>query len=130
RPTGARNENSVLFSLSALTGGGQIGPSKPAPPPSNSPISSRADLRALVTGGDSRPAPSKSKLDDIINLSGGGVYSPAMLTAPLLAPPPVELSMGGDMHVVGKRKGRGLVKALVGGIVLLGGAAVAFVTLG
>src|SRR6185503_8636003 len=50
--------------------------------------------------------------------------------APLLAPPPVELSMGGDMHVVGKRKGRGLVKALVGGIVLLGGAAVAFVTLG
>jgi len=128
RPTGARNENSVLFSLSALTGG-QMSSSKPAPTTDNDPISSKADLRALMTGGESRPGPTRSKLDDIINLSGGGVYSPAMLTAPLLATPPVDLTDAGMMGM-GKPKGRGFVKALVGGIVLIGGAALAYTTIG
>jgi hypothetical protein len=130
RPTGARNENSVLFSLSALTGG-PMTPSKPSPTAEKDPVSSKADLRSLVSGGDARPGTAKSRLDDIINLSGGGVYSPAMLTAPLLAPPPVDLSMSGsDMLAVGKPKGRGFVKALVGGIVLIGGAALAYTTIG
>jgi predicted Zn finger-like uncharacterized protein len=128
--TGARNENSVLFSLSALTGGGGAGasPAKPATINEKEPVSSKADLRSLMTAGaEARPAPAKSKLDDIINLSGGGVYSPAMLTAPILAPPPVELPTAGEPVVGASRsKGRGLLTATIVGVVLVAGAAVAF----
>jgi predicted Zn finger-like uncharacterized protein len=128
RPTGARNENSVLFSLAALTGGGG------APAPSHAPVhvdkepsSGKADLRSLMTGSDNRAAPGKSKLDDIINLSGGGVYSPAMMTAPILAPAPVEFSASADaLGAVVKPKGKGPVAMLIGGIVLVAIAAVAF----
>jgi len=124
RPTGARNENSVLFSLAALTGGGGVSAAKPAAITEKEPVSSKADLRSLMASGDNRPAPAKSKLDDIINLSGGGVYSPAMLTAPILAPPPLEIPTAAD--IVGgspKPKRRALAMVLVGGVVLLGGAA-------
>ena len=124
RPTGARNENSVLFSLAALTGGGGVSAAKPASITEKEPPSSKADLRSLMSAGDNRAAPAKSKLDDIINLSGGGVYSPAMLTAPILAPPPLELPTAAEM--VGgstKPKRRGLMTVVIGGIVLIAGAA-------
>ena len=118
KPTGARNENSVLFSLASLTGGGGAAPAKPAPSGDKGPPSSKADLRSLMTGNAPQAPPQKSKLDDIINLSGGGVYSPAMLTAPILAPAPVELSATADA-IGAAPKGRGLVMALIGGIILL-----------
>jgi predicted Zn finger-like uncharacterized protein len=130
RPTGARNENSVLFSLAALTGGSAPTPSKPSARTDKEPPSGKADLRALMSGTDNRPAAAKSKLDDIINLSGGGVYSPGMMTAPILAPPPVEFSATAD--AVGgaiKPKGKGSVAILIGAIVIVAVAAVAFTTI-
>jgi hypothetical protein len=121
KPTGARNENSVLFSLAALTGGGGAvgGGAKPSavnadkgPPPS-----SKADLRALMGAAPALP-PQKSKLDDIINLSGGGVYSPAMLTAPILAPPPAELPVTGDL-MSAPAKPKSKMTWIFGGVVVL-----------
>jgi predicted Zn finger-like uncharacterized protein len=127
RMTGARNENSVLFSLASLTGGGGAAP-KPASSGDQSPPSSKADLRALMGSGESKPVAQKSKLDDIINLSGGGVYSPAMLTAPALAPPPVEeLTAAADaVGPVAKPKSKALIVLVVLGVVAIAGAAIAF----
>jgi predicted Zn finger-like uncharacterized protein len=134
KPTGARNENSVLFSLAALTGGPSGGgggggglAAKPAPSVDKGPpASSKADLRSLMAGTDNKPAPQKSKLDDIINLSGGGVYSPAMLTAPILAPPPVELPVAGDVVGATAKPKSKLTLLLVGAVVLIGVGAAAF----
>jgi predicted Zn finger-like uncharacterized protein len=130
--TGARNENSVLFSLSSLTGapGGGAAPADTA-----GPVSSKADLRALVSGGDAngrKPAPAKSGLDDIMNLGGGGVYSPALM-APALAPPPVDFASAADASAAvgagSKPKSKVMLFAIIG-VVLVGGAAFAFTTMG
>jgi predicted Zn finger-like uncharacterized protein len=128
KPTGARNENSVLFSLAALTGGGgNLGGAKPASASADKgpPPSSKADLRSLMAGADNKPA-QKSKLDDIINLSGGGVYSPAMLTAPILAPPPVELPVAGDVVGAPAKPKSKMTLILVGVVGLIAIGAVVF----
>ncbi len=84
--TGARNENSVLFSLNALT-------SKPAPGGKPMPASSEAsgliDIRNLSAQIGMGEDKKRSRVDDIMNLAGGGAFAPA-LNAPVLAPPPVE----------------------------------------
>jgi predicted Zn finger-like uncharacterized protein len=127
RMTGARNENSVLFSLASLTGGSGPAAQKPAPVGDKEPPSSKADLRSLMGSGESKPAAQKSKLDDIINLSGGGVYSPAMLAAPALAPPPVELTAAADaIGVPAKPKSKALLTLVVLGVVAIAGVAIAF----
>lgn len=78
QPTGARNENSVLFSLDALKAG--VGPAAKASAPS--------------PRGRAQPAQEeKADLDDIMNMGGGGMGGPlfgmganqALLSAP---PPP------------------------------------------
>lgn len=81
--TGQRNENSVLFSLNALT--------TTANEPKNETTaqgdaSGLIDIRALSSSLKSED--SSSKVDDIMNLSGGGAFN-AALTAPALAPPMV-----------------------------------------
>jgi predicted Zn finger-like uncharacterized protein len=122
--TGARNENSVLFSLSALTGSPNNGP--PVPGPEAIPSSRTADLRSLIGTGPSAGAPSKdkSKLDDIMNLGGGGLYSPALIS-PALAPPPLELSVSTeDAGRSSKSKGRWL--GIAAAVVLIGGGVTAF----
>jgi predicted Zn finger-like uncharacterized protein len=87
RLTGARNENSVLFSLSALT--------SKSPSPSNRPMAASAEASGLIDirnlgaqiglGEDKK----KSRIDDIMNLAGGGAFSPS-LGAPVLSAPPIE----------------------------------------
>lgn len=119
--TGARNEDSVLFSLAALR------PSAPeAPPPPTSAIagdpSSLIDLRALAatlatTDAERNP---RSPIDDILNLGGGGVFAPVAD-----APSPSEGSAA-------QRRGeRRVVLGAVAAISLLaGGVAVAAVAAG
>jgi predicted Zn finger-like uncharacterized protein len=97
--TGQRNESSVLFSLSALTEGGK---SEPAPnrTTATSDGSGLIDIRALSQnmGSDDKKA-ANTRVDDIMNLSGGGAFG-AALAAPILAPPPMEMmpdyQQGGD----------------------------------
>jgi predicted Zn finger-like uncharacterized protein len=79
--TGQRNENSVLFSLNALT---QNAPKEETPGPQGDG-SGLIDIRAL----SANMAPKEKKqnhVDDIMNLGGGGAFS-AALAAPVLAPP-------------------------------------------
>jgi predicted Zn finger-like uncharacterized protein len=123
--TGARNENSVLFSLSALTGGGGAAPSPAAP--ERDPASNKADLRALMGGGGGAPA--KSKIDDIMNLSGGGVYSPGMLAAPALAPPPIDMMTAAAAPADTGSKSKSLMVAIGGGLLVVGAVALAFTTM-
>jgi predicted Zn finger-like uncharacterized protein len=91
--TGQRNENSVLFSLNALTskggpggGGGGGGGLMPA----GSEASGLIDIRQLSSQiglGDDKKK--KSRIDDIMNLGGGGAFAPS-LGAPVLSAPPIE----------------------------------------
>jgi predicted Zn finger-like uncharacterized protein len=90
--TGQRNENSVLFSLNALTskggpsGGGLGGGNMPA----GSEASGLIDIRQLSNQiGIGEDKKKKSRIDDIMNLGGGGAFGPS-LGAPILSAPPVE----------------------------------------
>jgi predicted Zn finger-like uncharacterized protein len=115
--TGQRNENSVLFSLSALTEG------TAKPPEANRTTatgdgSGLIDIRALsqtMAGPDDRKDKG-SRVDDIMNLSGGGAFG-AALAAPILAPPPLEAV---DMSASGGASGNQSKMLLIG---ILGGAA-------
>ena len=126
--TGARNENSVLFSLSALTGGDSKASSSSSAH-KDEPISGKADLRALMGSSDTlgRQPAARSKLDDIMNLGGGGVYSPALM-APALSPPSVDFSGVAAENAGGesKSKSKTLILSLLGGVALVAVAAVAF----
>jgi predicted Zn finger-like uncharacterized protein len=91
--TGQRNENSVLFSLNALTsnapGGGGGGGGGGRPMPASSEASGLIDIRQLgaqIGMGDDKK---KSRIDDIMNLAGGGAFSPS-LSAPVMSAPPIE----------------------------------------
>lgn len=122
--TGARNENSVLFSLSALTGGSNA----PATTADAVPNSRSADLRSLIGSPSGSPSSKdKSKLDDIMNLGGGGLYSPALIS-PALAPPPLELSVSAQ-ESPGASKGRSRLFLIVGAVVLVGATAAAMTML-
>lgn len=81
--SGERSENSVLFSLSALTASAQPSSKKDEP---REPMSSgMLDIHDLSTAMPAPKAPDRG-LDDIINLGGGGIFSQS-LAAPVLAPP-------------------------------------------
>jgi predicted Zn finger-like uncharacterized protein len=86
--TGARNENSVLFSLNALTSKGGVVPAQPLAPAAEQ--SGLIDIRQLSAqigiGGDDKK---KNRIDDIMNLAGGGAFSPS-LSGPVLSAPPIE----------------------------------------
>lgn len=94
--TGQRNETSVLFSLNAMPNPGAPGARPPsAPPPGGregtADASGLIDIRQIgeQTMARGPGARSSGRVDDIMNLAGGGAFSPA-LNAPMLAPPPVE----------------------------------------
>ncbi len=90
--TGQRNENSVLFSLNALTA------NEPKKAPGGKPLgaaegdgSGLIDIRALSSAMASS-GPKKgggTHADDIMNLGGGGAFS-AALAAPVLTAPPLD----------------------------------------
>jgi predicted Zn finger-like uncharacterized protein len=85
KPTGARNENSVLFALNEKGG---------APPPPTMPATNEAsgliDIRQLSAQmRSSSDDKKKSRVDDIMNLGGGGAFSPT-LAAPVLSAPSLE----------------------------------------
>jgi hypothetical protein len=104
--TGQRNENSVLFSLSALTsdakspekssGSSSMGSSGSSGGGENrttatSDGSGLIDIRALSANMGSEGGERKdtnARVDDIMNLSGGGAFG-AALAAPIRAPPPL-----------------------------------------
>jgi predicted Zn finger-like uncharacterized protein len=84
KPTGARNENSLLFALKEKGG-------TPAPPSmtATTEASGLIDIRQL--GAQMRSTADekkKSRVDDIMNL-GGGAFSPS-LAAPVLSAPSLE----------------------------------------
>jgi predicted Zn finger-like uncharacterized protein len=83
--TGARNENSVLFSLSALTSkGGDRPPTVPGAEASG--LIDIRQLSAQMGRGDDKK---RSRVDDIMNLSSGGAFNGA-LSAPVLAAPAID----------------------------------------
>jgi predicted Zn finger-like uncharacterized protein len=85
KPTGARNENSVLFSLSALTSKGNDRP----PPVPGVEASGLIDIRQLSAQMGSSADKKKSRVDDIMNLSSGGAFN-AALAAPVLSAPALD----------------------------------------
>ena len=84
--TGARNENSVLFSLNALT---SKSPSNRPAMPASSEASGLIDIRNLSAQIGLGEDKKRSRVDDIMNLAGGGAFSPS-LGAPVLSAPPIE----------------------------------------
>jgi predicted Zn finger-like uncharacterized protein len=128
--TGQRNENSVLFSLSALT--------EKAKEPTNRTTASAdgsglIDIRALSANmdeGEKKKKDAGARVDDIMNLSGGGAFG-AALAAPILAPPPLEPVDMGVMSASGAppKQSKTLVFAILGGCAFIAIAIVAAVAL-
>jgi predicted Zn finger-like uncharacterized protein len=133
KPTGARNENSVLFSLASLSGArpgaDAHGPADPdAPPPSR-----QADLNALMHSGGNGAQKNAGRLDDIMNIGAGGIYAPG-LASPALAPPPVDFPAGpaGDdlMEPIRTKDNKKMFLAFGAGILLVGAVMLAMQYLG
>jgi predicted Zn finger-like uncharacterized protein len=83
---GARNENSVLFSLSALT---SKGGDRPPPTVPGVEASGLIDIRQLSAQMGRQDDKKRSRVDDIMNLSSGGAFN-AALAAPVLSPPSID----------------------------------------
>ncbi|WP_437952379.1 zinc-ribbon domain-containing protein [Sorangium sp. So ce296] len=137
RQVGERNENSVLFSLSALTATENAAKEKQEETPAGRRLSSRPAKNNGRTG-----------YDDLLNLGGGAIASAPMLAPPpLLAPvtdsrPPPSLSASAKSSVPpppllplspmaapepAAKKGRlGVIAAAVAAVVLIGGVAFFF----
>ena len=114
RLTGARNENSVLFSLAALTSNAPKKEEIQAPGTEGSGL---IDIRALSASMEQKKDGNK-KVDDIMNLSGGGAFS-AALAAPVLAPAPMD---AGDYAAPGEHKNSNatLHIGIIAGFVIVG----------
>jgi len=131
--TGARNENSVLFSLNALTS--KPGPGGGAPMPATSEASGLIDIRQLSAQVGIGEEKKRSRIDDIMNLAGGGAFSPS-LSGPVLSAPPIEeyaapppdMAMPGTMAPPAKSKALIFLAIGIGAFVIVGaiGAAVMF----
>ena len=147
--TGARNENSVLFSLSNLqalaTGGsGGGGGASPAPSKASGPApkagmaagegSGLIDIRALasatgLTGGAASPGPSlgspiasPAKVDDLLSIGSPSVGLGSALAAPVVIAEKPEPARGGGSGMV--------IAAAIVAVAVLGGAGIfAYVSL-
>jgi hypothetical protein len=82
RATGARNENSVLFSLSAMTSKSSSDPPPRVPGEEASGLIDIRQLSAQIGIEDKK----QSRVDDIMNLTGGGAFSPTLMAPTLSAP--------------------------------------------
>jgi len=114
--TGQRNESSVLFSLSALTSQEpNVQSSAAATAPTTTEGSGLIDIRALSAATTTRDKPASSpKVDDIMNLSGGGAFSAALAAPVLAAPTYSDTSSEG-----GGTKSNTMVFAILGGCAIL-----------
>jgi predicted Zn finger-like uncharacterized protein len=125
--TGQRNENSVLFSLNALTsnGGGGPGPvSIENRTTAEGDGSGLIDIRALSQTMGVKPKDNGGKVDDIMNLSGGGAFG-AALAAPALTAPVVHHSTMSASENSGSGSNKNvLIAGIIGGCLLLGVVAV------
>jgi predicted Zn finger-like uncharacterized protein len=111
---GERNENSVLFSLSALTSKGPGGPPK-APIPGVE-ASGLIDIKQLSAQLHSASEKKRSGIDDIMNLAGGGAFSPSLTAPTLLTAPSIsEYSADAGAGGAGPSKNRGLIFLALGG---------------
>jgi predicted Zn finger-like uncharacterized protein len=118
--TGQRNESSVLFSLSALTEGGKSEAAAPNRTTATADGSGLIDIRALSQSmGSDDKKDTNARVDDIMNLSGGGAFG-AALAAPILAPPPLEMSTyGGDLDGGAGKSNKMLFIAIIAGAALI-----------
>jgi hypothetical protein len=108
--TGARNENSVLFSLSALTSKGSERP--PAVP--GAEASGLIDIRQLSAQMGKGDDKKRSRVDDIMNLSSGGAFNGA-LNAPMLSAPAMDQISAEPAHATAPpRAGKGIIFLAVG----------------
>jgi predicted Zn finger-like uncharacterized protein len=113
--TGQRNENSVLFSLSALTSNAPQDNGAPSGGAPQQDGSGLIDIRALAGSMSSGPKEKASRVDDIMNLGGGGAFT-AALAAPVLAAPPMESELGAGAS---QGSNKGLMIAMGGVVVAL-----------
>jgi predicted Zn finger-like uncharacterized protein len=114
--TGQRNESSVLFSLSALTEKAPDAPSSTKQTEGSGLI----DIRALAAPRSGPVDSGRGKVDDIMNLGGGGAFS-AALAAPVLAPPPVGVEASFDHAAPAAAKSnKPIVFAIIGAALFLG----------
>lgn len=119
--TGQRNESSVLFSLSALTEGGKAeSAAAQNRTTATSDGSGLIDIRALSqTMGSDDKKDTNARVDDIMNLSGGGAFG-AALAAPILAPPPLEMSHDAyGAHGGGQKSNKMLFIAIIAGAAMI-----------
>ena len=118
--TGQRNESSVLFSLSALTEGGKAESAAAANrTTATSDGSGLIDIRALSqTMGSDDKRDTNARVDDIMNLSGGGAFG-AALAAPILAPPPLEMSHDYSQSGGSNKSTKMLFIAIIAGAALI-----------
>ena len=127
--TGQRNENSVLFSLSALTEKKDAGPNRTTASADGSGLIDIRALSANMDDGDKKKKDAGARVDDIMNLSGGGAFG-AALAAPILAPPPLEpVDMGVMTGSAPGKQSKTLVFAILGGCAFIAIAIVAAVAL-
>ncbi len=111
--TGQRNENSVLFSLNALT---QSAPKESTPGPIGDG-SGLIDIRALSA--NMAPKEKKSNhVDDIMNLGGGGAFT-AALAAPVLAPP-MASDVYGSSAAPGEKNRKLMLVIIAMGVIVAG----------
>ena len=125
--TGQRNENSVLFSLNALTSKGPGPGPGGRPMPATSEASGLIDIRQLGAQIGMGEDKKKSRIDDIMNLAGGGAFSPS-LSAPVMSAPPIEeyapqpeAMATGQLPAAGKSKAL-IFGAIGAGVVVICGA--------
>ncbi|MBS2017296.1 MAG: zinc-ribbon domain-containing protein [Deltaproteobacteria bacterium] len=117
--TGQRNESSVLFSLSALTEGAkkEAGPANRTTAAADG--SGLIDIRALSqTMGSDEKKDTNARVDDIMNLSGGGAFG-AALAAPILAPPPLEVAAAPGAGADSGGGNKMLLVAIIAGAALI-----------
>ena len=118
-PTGQRNDNSVLFSLASLSG-----PGAGAEPPSGSGSdqSGLIDMRALAQLAPKPDAKKGQKLDDIMNLSSGGLFGGGAVS-PVMTQTYQAVQMQGAAGPQSGVSRSVLAMAMVGGIALVAAAA-------
>jgi predicted Zn finger-like uncharacterized protein len=114
--TGQRNENSVLFSLNALTSNAPK--EETAAPAGGVEGSGLIDIRALSATMGQEKGGKANHIDDIMNLGGGGAFS-AALAAPVLAPPSMDSGMLDTGAPGAGKNNKMLLVAIVGGAAII-----------